>query len=102
MTPREHLTAIASEDDDSIDLALAALVIAQEEYPQLLPDPYLQRLDLLAERKKDRLANESAPLIVLQEVSRVLFEEEHFHGNTTDYYDPRNSFLNDVLDRHTG
>lgn len=102
MTPREQLAAIAAQDDDAIDLARAAIVIAQEEYPQLLPDPYLQRLDVFAERTKDRLANESAPLIVLQEVSRVLFEDEHFHGNTADYYDPRNSFLNDVLDRHTG
>jgi regulator of sirC expression with transglutaminase-like and TPR domain len=51
---------------------------------------------------RDRLANETAPPLVLQELSRVLFEEEHFRGNSTDYYDPRNSFLNDVLDRHLG
>src|SRR5690606_3987612 len=60
------------------------------------------RLDLLAERVKDRLSEESAPPVVLQEVGRVLFEEEGFRGNAEAYYDPRNSFLNDVLDRRLG
>jgi regulator of sirC expression with transglutaminase-like and TPR domain len=99
---RAHFADIVSRADVDIDLATAALLIAQEEYPQLAPEPYLQRLDVLAERTKDRLANENAPLIVLQEVSRVMFEEEEFRGNATEYYDPRNSFLNDVLDRRTG
>lgn len=99
---RAQFADIVSRPDVDIDLATAALLIAQEEYPQLAPEPYLQRLDVLAERTKDRLADEIAPLIVLQEVSRVMFEEEQFRGNTTEYYDPRNSFLNDVLDRRIG
>jgi regulator of sirC expression with transglutaminase-like and TPR domain len=99
---RVRFAEIVSVPAPQIDLALAALLIAQEEYPQLVPEPYLQRLDLFAERARDRLANETAPLVVLQELSRVLFEEEHFRGNATEYYDPRNSFLNDVLDRHVG
>jgi regulator of sirC expression with transglutaminase-like and TPR domain len=99
---RHEFAQIVAQADVDINLALAALLIAQEEYPQLAPEPYLQRLDELAERTKDRLADETAPLIVLQEVSRVLFEEEHFKGNATDYYDARNSFLNDVLDRRLG
>jgi regulator of sirC expression with transglutaminase-like and TPR domain len=32
----------------------------------------------------------------------VLFVEEGFRGNAGDYYDPKNSFLNEVLDRKTG
>ena len=85
-----------------LDLARAALLIAAEEYPQLTPEPYLQRLDLLAEKVKDRLADESAPPLILTEISKLLFEEEGFRGNSDAYYDPRNSFLNDVLDRKLG
>lgn len=88
--------------DDQVDLALAALLIAAEEYPQLVPETYLQRLDLLAERVKDRLSTETASIVVLQETVRVLFGEEGFRGNRDAYYDPRNSFLNDVLDRRLG
>ncbi|MEO5509143.1 MAG: transglutaminase-like domain-containing protein [Longimicrobiales bacterium] len=99
---RARFATVVSQPEADVDLALAALLIAQEEYPQLNPEPYLQRLDLLAERARDRMANETAPLLLLQELSRVLFEEEHFRGNATEYYDPRNSFLNDVLDRHLG
>lgn len=85
-----------------IDLARAALLVAEEEYPQLTAEPYLQRLDLFAERVKDRLADETAAPVLLGEISKVLFDEENFRGNTDAYYDPRNSFLNDVLDRKLG
>lgn len=88
--------------DHEIDLALAALTIAGEEYPQLRPEPYLQRLDYLAERVRDHLGDETAAPVVLGELNRLLFEEEGFRGNTEAYYDPRNSFLNDVLDRKLG
>lgn len=87
---------------DDIDLARAALLIAEDEYPQLSPEPYLHRLDLFAEMVKDRLANESAAPVLLGEISKVLFDDEGFRGNTEAYYDPRNSFLNDVLDRRLG
>lgn len=101
-TPRSRFAAVVAQQDEDVNLALAALLIAAEEYPQLLPEPYLARIDMLAERVRDRLDDETAPLVVLQEVSRVLFEEEGFRGNAEAYYDPRNSFLNDVLDRRTG
>lgn len=99
---RARFAEVMAKPDGEVDIALAALLIAAEEYPQLTPEPYLQRLDLLSERVRDRLANENAPLVVLQELARVLFEEEHFRGNAQAYYDPRNSFLNDVLDRRLG
>lgn len=85
-----------------IDLARAALLIAEDEYPQLTAEPYLHRIDLYAEMVKDRLANESAAPVLLGEISKLMFEEEGFRGNAEAYYDPRNSFLNDVLDRRLG
>ena len=101
-SPAARLAELIARPEPEIDLAEGALLIAAEEYPQLQPSHYLRRLDLLAERVKDRLAGETAPVVVLQELCRVLFEEEGFEGNAEAYYDPRNSFLNDVLDRRLG
>jgi regulator of sirC expression with transglutaminase-like and TPR domain len=84
-----------------VDLAQAALLIACEEYPDLDVPRYLRRLDGLgravAARVDDR-RDESA----VRGLNSLLFDEEGFRGNVEDYYDPRNSFLNDVLDRRTG
>jgi regulator of sirC expression with transglutaminase-like and TPR domain len=99
---RARFAEVVQKPEPEIDLAAAALLIAAEEYPQLAPEPYLRRLDELAERARDRLWDETAPIVMLQEVSRVLFEEEGFRGNRMEYYDPRNSFLNDVIDRRMG
>lgn len=85
-----------------MDLARSALLVACEEYPQLCVDLYLARLDQVAEEVKDRLANETAPLVVLDEVIRTLYGRRRLSGNRDAYYDPRNSFLNDVLDRGVG
>jgi len=99
---RSRFARLVTAPEADIDLAHAALLVAGEEYPQLVPDLYLRRLDILAERVRDRLADEGAAVVVLQEMSRVLFEDERFRGNAEAYYDPRNSFLNDVLDRRLG
>ncbi|HSJ24132.1 MAG TPA: transglutaminase-like domain-containing protein [Longimicrobiales bacterium] len=101
-TARGRFAAMVTRPEPEVDLATAALLIAAEEYPQLVPEPYLRRLDELAERVRDRQWDATAPVVVLQDLSRVLFEEEGFRGNTDSYYDPRNSFLNDVLDRRLG
>lgn len=99
---RDRFAATVAQPESDVDLAAAALLIAAEEYTQLTPAPYLHRLDVLAERVRDRLGEETAPLVVLEELNRVLFDEEKFRGNAEAYYDPRNSFLNDVLDRRVG
>jgi regulator of sirC expression with transglutaminase-like and TPR domain len=85
-----------------LDLARAALLAAKEEYAQLPEELYLARLDQMAEEVKDRLADETAPLVVLEELLEMLFVRRRFRGNREAYYDPRNSFLNDVLDRGLG
>lgn len=101
-SPRSEFARAVDRADDQVDLARAALLVAREEYGQLPVEPYLARLDQLAEDVKDRLDDESAPLIVLQELIQVLFERHGFEGNRQAYYDPRNSFLSDVLDRRKG
>jgi regulator of sirC expression with transglutaminase-like and TPR domain len=101
-TPRTRLAELVARPDSEVDLAAGALLIAAEEYPQLSEAPYLHRLDQLAERVLDRLGQETAPVLVLEELCAVLFREEGFRGNAGSYYDPRNSFINDVLDRRLG
>jgi regulator of sirC expression with transglutaminase-like and TPR domain len=90
------------QPDDQIDLARAALYLAQEDYPDLNPEDYITLLDSMAMTVHDRLPAESYPLRIIQAINQYLYEELGFHGNTEDYYDPRNSFLNQVLDRRTG
>jgi regulator of sirC expression with transglutaminase-like and TPR domain len=84
------------------DLFRIGLEVAGDVYQGLDPGPYLARVDDLADRARDRCASPGRPRDVLGQLSWVLFFEEGFHGNTEDYYDPRNSYLNDVLDRKTG
>jgi regulator of sirC expression with transglutaminase-like and TPR domain len=100
--PRGAFAAEVRRAEPELNLARAALLLAKEEYPQLPVDAYLGRLDELAEMVRDRLAEETAPPVVLAELIRTLYEREHFRGNSEAYYDPRNSFLNDVLDRGLG
>jgi regulator of sirC expression with transglutaminase-like and TPR domain len=83
-----------------INLAAAALYIAQEEYPQLDVGNYLTTLDRLAEQVP--LPRDRYPLKIIQAINRYLYEDLGFGGNSQNYYDPCNSFLNDVLDRRTG
>lgn len=100
--PRERFAAIARLDDDSIDLAEAALWIAAEEQPGLDPTPWLSRLDDLGARLRPRLGAVGDDLGRVSLLAEFLSEEVGLRGNFEDYYDPRNSFLNEVLDRGLG
>ncbi len=97
---RERFAEIARLPDERIDLAEAALWIAAEEQPGLDPAPWLARLDDLGLRLRARLAG--GDLDRVAELSRFLSDEVGLRGNAEDYYDPRNSFLNEVLDRGLG
>lgn len=98
---RREFSDLLARPDAEIDLAHAALLIAREEYPELDVAAYRLRLDALgAAFAAEPQAAGAADAV--RALGRYLFEQERFHGNTEDYYDPRNSFLNDVLDRRTG
>jgi regulator of sirC expression with transglutaminase-like and TPR domain len=76
--------------------------VAAEEYPQLDIPAYLGQLDDLADRLRRRFAPDLPVQQQIEALNRYLFEEQAFRPNPADYYDPRNSFLNDVLDRRLG
>jgi regulator of sirC expression with transglutaminase-like and TPR domain len=89
-------------EDAQIDLARACLQIAEDAYPALDVDGYAGEIDRLAKRLRTRLmaaAGEEERVVALNE---FLFDDLGFSGNTEDYYDPRNSYLNEVIDRRTG
>ena len=88
-------------EDEKIDLIRAALVIARTEYPTLDIEAYAARIEELA-RRVAALVPELQPERALAALNQVLFEEVKLRGNRDDYYDPRNSFLNDVLERGLG
>lgn len=88
--------------DQDLSLAEAALLLAKDEYPGLDVDAYLARLDELATRVRVRLPEGANIEDTLVTMNQILFDELGFAGNVDDYYDPRNSFLNDVLDRKLG
>jgi regulator of sirC expression with transglutaminase-like and TPR domain len=99
---RKKFSKMADLPDEKIDLARAALLMARIEYPHLDESFYLDRLEDMAARLRSRVSNRSNPEISLKETNRLLFEEEGFRGNLLDYLDPRNSLLNQVLDRKLG
>jgi regulator of sirC expression with transglutaminase-like and TPR domain len=92
----------SSRDDSSIDLAGAALAIASTEYPSLDAPYYIGRLEALAQRVRSRMRSNPTARETIALLNRVLFDEDGLRGNLDNYYDPRNSFLNDVLDRKLG
>jgi regulator of sirC expression with transglutaminase-like and TPR domain len=93
---------IVARSDDAVDLAEASLLIACEAYPDLEVPRYLARLEEMAVSLRERLAGAADAPDLISALNRYLFGELGFRGNTENYYDPRNSFLNDVLDRRTG
>ena len=85
------------------DLLPAALAIARIEYPALEAQPYIDRIDEMGLRAAGRLGELSVHSSeAITAFNEYLYEEEGFAGNRAQYEDPRNSFLNEVIDRRTG
>ena len=90
---------VASRPEPELDLGHAALLIAEPEYPGLDVAYYVSLLDKLGDEARRRCIDGNE---VVRRIGRLLYDEVGFEGNETDYYDPRNSFINEVIDRRTG
>ncbi len=99
---KEKFALEINQPDRDISLPKAALYIAQIEYPELDIDKYLNILETIAKAIEIKLPKTRYPLRVIQTINEHLYEHLHFYGNEENYYDPRNSFLNEVIDRRTG
>lgn len=93
---------MAALDEETLPLDRTALVIALEEYPDLDLQSYLRRLDMFAARAEALIGLDHNPVNVIESINEVLFVQEGLRGNEEDYFDPRNSYLNQVLDRRLG
>lgn len=98
----DRFRELVNQPEDSIDLAQAALIIAADEYPDLDIAGYLKRLDEFAAQIRPAIQQDESPRRKIERLNRYLFQELGFRGNQDDYYDPRNSYLNDVIDRRVG
>ena len=99
---RKTFQQLVTLPDAAIPLAETALMIACEEYPQLELSPYLDLLDEIAESAQRKRSPSDSPIETVGKINSVVFDTYGFRGNVEDYYDPRNSFFNDVLDRRMG
>ena len=88
--------------EEPVDLARVNLEVARDARPDLDAPAYLARLDALAARVRDRCPPESGPRALIGQINWVLFVEEEFRGNVEEYFDPRNSYLDEVMDRKVG
>ncbi len=94
------LNVLSRDPGASFDVAEIALELARDEYPQLDVEAYLAELTGMAHEARTQLKG-NLPARVAG-LCRYLFHDMGFRGNREDYYDPRNSYLNQVLDRRTG
>lgn len=99
---RQHFYHEINQPDQQIDLAKAALYIALEEYPEIEIDAYLNALDTMAADVSALLPDELYPLRIIQVLNQYLFSDLAFSGNTEHYYDPDNSYFNQVIEQRTG
>jgi regulator of sirC expression with transglutaminase-like and TPR domain len=108
MISREPTAAAArfrdliNRPEDEIDLAEAALLIAKGVNDALDIDAYLSQIEGLARQLQQRLSESVGETERILALNRFLFDEQGFAPNVDNYYDPRNSFLNEVLERRVG
>ena len=100
--PLEAFAELLRRDDARIDLAHACLMIAQDAYPGLEPERYLEEIERMALRLRTRLPQDQNAEERVGALNQFLFDDLGYYGNAEDYYDPRNSYLNEVIDRRTG
>lgn len=94
--------SLAKLGDDELPLLDTALLIARDEYPDLDAAGYTAQVDTYAEALRPQLEGDADLPARLTAINRYLFEELGFAGNNLQYDDPRNSYLNEVVDRKLG
>lgn len=99
---RRQFREFAESDFGNDELARGALLIALEDYRQLDVDAYIARLDELAQRVERRCVAGEPPIFRLGHLHAEVFDREQYRGDNANYYDPRNAYLNEVIDRKIG
>jgi regulator of sirC expression with transglutaminase-like and TPR domain len=100
--PYRDFRQAVERPEENIELGRAALTIALTDYPGLDISDYLARIDRLATEVMGRLGPEADIYRSIAALNYVLFRRHGFRGNRDDYFDPKNSFLNEVIERKIG
>lgn len=98
----DNLRVLVGGADDPIDLEKAAFLIARYAFPSLDEKVYTRKLDEMAREVRDRMGRRVSGEEAVKTLNRYLFAEQGFRGNTKNYYEADNSYLNRVIDRRTG
>lgn len=99
---RTAFADLVAQPDAAIDLAQACLLFAKEEYPDLEVCEYLGKLEAMGAEARRAAEGRTEPREIIAALNGCLFDTYGFCASASDYYDPRNSYLNEVLDRRTG
>ena len=100
--PLPDWNTLAALDDEALPLLPGLLLIARDEYPDLDPRPYEARVQAHAEHLRAEVGSIDQVPLQMAAINRHLFEELGYSGNHDEYYDPRNSYLNEVFERRLG
>ena len=100
--PLPDWNTLAALDDEALPLLPGLLLIARDEYPDLDPRPYEARVQAHAEHLRAEVGSIDQVPLQMAAINRHLFEELGYSGNHDEYYDPRNSYMNEVLSRRLG
>jgi regulator of sirC expression with transglutaminase-like and TPR domain len=98
----DRFAQLIADPADRYSLAEACLLIASDAYEDLDVAHYLAEIERMAARLRGRLAQQSDAEEKVIALNQFLFDDLGFSGNAKDYYDPRNSYLNEVIDRKRG
>jgi len=99
---RHRFRELAGLPDHLLDLVEASLVIAVEDQPGTDIDRYLGQVAQWSEAVRERLEGSRDIERIVEAINRLLFDEEGFHGENEDYYDPRSALLSETFERHSG
>jgi regulator of sirC expression with transglutaminase-like and TPR domain len=101
-THSDAFFTLSQLEDEQVELSLGALLIAKDAYPELDIDTYVQHLNQMGEEAHAQIGKTTDSGAQIAGLNHYLFEIQGFSGNQDDYYNPQNSYLNDVLERKLG
>lgn len=99
---RRRFVELAGLPDPMVDLVETSLVIALEDDPSLDISRYLEKVGGWSGAVRERLEGSNDVERIVESINRLLFDEEGFHGEEGDYYDPRSALLSETLEKHAG
>ena len=97
---QEWNSFVKNENNNLIEKCLKLAQIL--EYPELDISKELEKIQELGLDFRNRITESKNPTYLISLLNEFLFDVEEFQGDLDDYYNPKNNFLNYVLERSSG